>query len=80
MLLLPPSPAKRVTRSAPEQKAEPGARDDDRAQVGMRQQVAAELVAEIAVEGVAPLLAIDGREPDEAPLFEVDHELFRIRR
>ena len=54
-------------------------RDHDRAQVAMRVELRPQLVAELAVERVAPFLAVDRREPDQAARLEPDHRL-RTRR
>ena len=58
-------------RAGAERRARAG--DDDRPQLGVRLELHLQLVAVLAVEGVAPLVAIDRRQPHEAARFEVDH-------
>ena len=56
------------------------ARDHDGTEIGMRDELIAELLAELAVQRVAPLDAVDRGEPDEASHFELDHRTVRTRR
>ena len=68
----------RRTRSAPAQNAVARPGDDDRAQVVVRLEVAAQLVAQLGVERVAALGTVDDREPDvRRRLLPVNHRLPR---
>ena len=73
------SAANRVTRSAPEQNAEPAPVMHERAQRRCGPRAAPRsCVAQLAVQRVAALLAVDRREPDVAAPFDVEH--VRTRR